>query len=284
MRKRAMRLMAAIFGSAVAGLPLTAIPETAVQADDCLAAPDGEPAQGGHWRYRIDRATSRQCWYVRSDDQEAGPLASASARPVAPPTRAPLQRSVANARAEISPVSEAVQPNNSNGSFTANIVNGDITASIPPMLRAQTRTLTGRLPDYSNAIVLAEATPSIAVAGSRHRPQPASARQVGHPATGSIRTLLSALAGALALVGAASAVVTKFGRKAIGRRKKRGRERTIWKAPPSDDMASPVSSPVRSSDEASMDWIRIARESQETNRQAEQIEQLLSRAARRSAV
>jgi hypothetical protein len=96
--------------------------------------------------------------------------------------------------------------------------------------------------------------------------------------------LLSALAGALALVGGASVVVTKFGRKAIGRHKKRGRERSIWKAPPSDDISAPVSSPVRSSDEASMDWIRKAREAQEANRQAEQIEQLLSRAARRSAV
>src|SRR5205823_1471042 len=137
--------------------------------------------------------------------------------------------------------------------------------------------------DYPN-IGLAEAAPSMGVSGSRHRPQPASGRQAGHPTAGSVRTLLSALAGALALVGGASVVVTKFGRKAIGRHRKRSRERSIWKAPPSNDISAPVSSTVRSGDEASMDWIRIARQDQETNRQAEQIEQLLSRAARRSAV
>ena len=77
-------------------------------------------------------------------------------------------------------------------------------------------------------------------------------------------------------------MVIKFGGKAIGRPKKRGRERAIWKAPPSVDLTAAAPSPIRSSDE--MDWIRIARETQEANRQAEQIEQLLSQASKRSAV
>jgi hypothetical protein len=249
--------MAAIYGSAVAGFPLTVIPETAVQADDCLTMPDGQPAPGGHWRYRVDRATNRQCWYVRGDDQEVAPLVSAPTKPVAPPAGAALRPSVANARAEVASDPATIQPDSANGSFTANIVDSENATDVSPMLRP----------------------PSTVVTGSRHRPQP---RQAAHSSGGSVRTLLSALVGALALVGGASVVVTKFGRKAIGRRKKPGRERTIWQAPPRNDVASPIS-PVRSSDETSMEWVRMARENQEANRQAEQIEQLLSRAARRSA-
>jgi hypothetical protein len=279
MRKRAMRLSAAFFGSAVAGLTLVAISETVVQADDCLAAPDGEAAQSGRWHYRIDRATNRHCWYVKGDDQEAAPLASSPAKPVAQPGRAALQRSVANARAEMTPVPETVQANEANGLSMADIVDSDITAGIAPMLKGPLRTL-GHRPDYSDAMGLAEAAPSSVFAGARHRPQPASYK---HRTAGSIRMLLSALVGALALVGAASAVVTTFSRRAIGRHKKRGRERAIWNARPSD-VSPPISAPVRSSDEASMDWVRIARETQEASRQAEQIEQLLSRVARRSAV
>ena len=169
---------------------------------------------------------------------------------------------------------------------TSNIVDSDITGAVP-MLTAPSRTLTERRSDYSDAVGLgegsfrlADAAPSNMVAG-RHRPQPASARQAGHAASRSVRTLLIALVGALALVGGASAVVIKFGGKAVGRPKKRGRERAIWQAPPGTDITAAAPSPIRSSDE--MDWIRIARETQEANRQAEQIEQLLSRAARRSA-
>jgi hypothetical protein len=278
-RKRAMGLSAAIFGGVVVGLALSLVPQTAVQADDCLAAPDGQPAPGGHWRYRIDRATNRHCWYVQGDDRDLAPLAPSSAKP-APPTRAAF----ANARAEITPLAEIAEPNN--GLSTLNIVDSDITGAVP-MLTAHT--LTERRSDYSDAVVgqgegsfrLADAAPSNMVSGARHRPQPASARQAGHGAGGSVRTLLIALVGALALVGGASAVVIKFGGKAIGRHRKRGRERAIWKAPPSADTTAAAPSPIRSSDE--MDWIRIARETQEANRQAEQIEQLLSRAARRSA-
>ena len=130
---------------------------------------------------------------------------------------------------------------------------------------------------------LADTAPSMMVTGPRHRPQPARQAAERTGAGGSVRTLLSALVGALALVGGASAVVIKFGGKAIGRNKKRGRERAIWQAPPGGDITSPAPSPVRPIDEAQMDWARIARDTQEANRQAEQIEQLLSRAARRSA-
>jgi hypothetical protein len=288
-----MKLLAVVFGSMSAGFPAAAIAETAVQAKDCLAAPDGSAAQGDHWYYRTDPATKRRCWYVRGEAQEIAQLTFSSARPAVPPSDTSLQQTVADARAEITPFPETSQPNNSNGSSTATGVNGDSALGGLQTLRA----------------------PSNLIASIRHRPQPASAKQPGHPAPRSVRMLLSALAGALALVGIATAVI-KFGRGiAIRRRKKRGRDRMIWGAPrpsddevsspvhpsdveisspvrPSDDeISSPVrpsydeiSSPIRSGDDAPMNWIRIARETQEARRQAEQIEQLLSQVARRSAV
>jgi hypothetical protein len=274
MRKRAMSLSAAMFGGAVAGLTLAAIPETSARADDCLAAPDRQAEQGSQWRYRIDRATNRHCWYVKSDDQEAAPLASSPSKPVATPTGVALRRSITNARAELAPVQETVQPADGNGLSMADIVESDITAGNAPLLREPA----GRRPDNTDAMDLAEAPPSSMVTGPRHRPQPAFYKQAGHH--GSIRTLLSALVGAMVLVGGATAVVTKFGRKAIGRHKKRGRERAIWNARP----GTKISAPVRGGDEAAMDWIRIARQNEEASLQAEQIEQLLSRAARRSTV
>ena len=35
-------------------------------AKDCLSAPHGAAPKGQHWFYRIDHATKRKCWYVRS--------------------------------------------------------------------------------------------------------------------------------------------------------------------------------------------------------------------------
>lgn len=278
MRKRAMRLSAAMFGGAVAGLTLAAIPETAARADDCLAAPDRQSEQGSQWRYRIDRATNRHCWYLKSDDQEAA-LGSSPSTPAALPAGTAFRRSVTNAHAELAPVRETVQPAEANGLSMADIVDSDITAGNAPL-----RAAAGRRPDYADAMDLAEVPPSNLVTGPRHRPQPALYGQSGHTTAGSIRTLLSALVGAMALVGGATAVVTQFGRKAIGRRKKRGRERAIWNARPNTNGSTPASAPVRSGDESATDWIRMARQNEEASRQAEQIEQLLSRAARRSVV
>jgi hypothetical protein len=284
MRKRAMGLSAVIFGTAVGVVTLTAVSGIAVQADDCLAAPDSQPMQGSHWRYRIDGATNRRCWYVQSGASQLAPVASPSMKPVALPTRAALQRSIANSRAEISPIAETVQANNSSGASTESLRNDDLGSDVGPALKAPPRMLGARRQDYANDIARAEAAPPAAVvAGARHRPQPASARQAGRATSGSIRTLLSALAGALALAVAASAVVSKFGGKAIGRTKKRGSERMTWTAQSGGAISSPVTASVRHRDDPSMDRVRSSREAQEASRQAEQIEELLSRAARRSA-
>ncbi len=102
MPDRAAKFVTAIFVSALAGAALAAVTHDAARAaDDCLAAPKNETPEGSHWYYRIEHSTKRHCWYLRGEgeklSQTAEPNSSAAAKPVA---AAPMQRSVADARAE----------------------------------------------------------------------------------------------------------------------------------------------------------------------------------------
>jgi hypothetical protein len=47
-------------------------------AEECLAKPKDGARQGQQWRYRVDRNTKRQCWYLRDKD-DATSQAAASA-------------------------------------------------------------------------------------------------------------------------------------------------------------------------------------------------------------
>src|SRR3954468_23374173 len=93
----------AILIGALAIATLAVASERAVSATDtCLAGPKGAAPAGSHWYYRIDRATKRNCWYVRA---EGGKPAASQSSPMAqaPAAETPLQPSVANARAEAAP-------------------------------------------------------------------------------------------------------------------------------------------------------------------------------------
>jgi hypothetical protein len=282
MPNRVRKLLPAIFGSVLAGLTLTAIPDTTVQAKDCLTAP-GEPTQGGHWYYRIEYATKRHCWYVRAEGQGAtAQLSSSAAKPAAPPASAALEQSVADARAEVAPAPEAAEPNNSIAPPTApTIANDDVAPSDAQVLNVQSRTLAERWSDHPNADNPVEEAPANVVAGLRQQPQSNVAKPVEAPATDSVWMLVSALAGALALAGIATAVLANVGRGIpIESAEDRERYRDIWSAPPTDN----ISAPVDPRDEAALNWIRVARETQETNRRRDQTEQLLSQARGRTAV
>ncbi|MBI5132105.1 MAG: hypothetical protein HZA66_21895 [Rhodopseudomonas palustris] len=133
MRKSTAKILSAAGVGLFASLALTAAPDhAAAQARECLAAPKGPAPAGSHWFYRTDRATKRNCWYVRatgdkaaapteaaadaaSDRPNSAPAAPAarsetasadSAAPVAAPkpvrtTAVRLHSSIANARAEV---------------------------------------------------------------------------------------------------------------------------------------------------------------------------------------
>jgi len=79
MPNRTAKFASAIFASLLAGVPITTISHSAAGADDeCLSSPKDQTPQGGHWYYRIDHATKRNCWYVRAEGEK--PVASVAGR------------------------------------------------------------------------------------------------------------------------------------------------------------------------------------------------------------
>ena len=52
-----------------------------VRAEDCIAKPNQQPAEGQHWYYRSDRTTNQKCWYLK----EAGTTTPQAAAPETPP-------------------------------------------------------------------------------------------------------------------------------------------------------------------------------------------------------
>ena len=100
MSKRSAQFVSALVASMLAGANLAAVAENGTRpadtkpadtrtadtkaADNCLPGPKGAAPAGSHWYYRLDRATKRQCWYVRA---EAGKTAKAA--PAQPDTSTP---------------------------------------------------------------------------------------------------------------------------------------------------------------------------------------------------
>ena len=89
MSKRSAKFVAALFVSVLAGADLATVTDLRAQAattDDCLTAPKGgATSAGSHWYYRIDRATKRQCWYLREDGDKASDKSTRATAPVSPP-------------------------------------------------------------------------------------------------------------------------------------------------------------------------------------------------------
>ncbi len=82
MGNRTAKFISALVGSIIAGAPLgRCFAERAkrtqrrkhgeCRAADCLASPKGAAPQGQHWFYRVERATKRQCWYLRAEGAKA---------------------------------------------------------------------------------------------------------------------------------------------------------------------------------------------------------------------
>jgi len=141
--------------------PLTAAPaaseSTAKSADECLAAPKATTPAGAHWYYRIEKGTRRKCWYLAdegaktkkaaapasavSNTAEADPPAPAKITPPAKQetTKNTMQKSVANARAELRTdseddpsLAETTWPPMPNASADADIRKDNQAAAIQP--------------------------------------------------------------------------------------------------------------------------------------------------------
>lgn len=134
MSNRSAKFISAIFASILAGANFAAVAENAARedgaketsaktADTCLSGPKGTVPAGGHWYYRVDRATKRNCWYIGEEKNKSAratpkdlsssppassPEATDSASPVAaiavsPQPNTNVRKSIADARAEFAP-------------------------------------------------------------------------------------------------------------------------------------------------------------------------------------
>lgn len=213
MGNRTAKFVSALVGSIIAGAPLAAVSQNAPAtssaaspAADCLASPKGAAPQGQHWYYRLDRATKRQCWYLRA---EGGKITqSAQATTDTPEADSAAPQSVQNARAEY------VAPQTSAAPGTPNMT-APAAASTSPV--AQQPAVTAPPPEVAvtAAAPAPQPAPVAATAPPRAKPaKPAPALAAADGAadkpTGSLPTLLLVIGGALALAGILASVIYRF--------------------------------------------------------------------------
>lgn len=75
-------------------------------ANECLAGPKATTPAGAHWYYRIQKGTGRKCWYLADEGAKVKKSAEKATAPAAEedapsPKKKPMQKSLANARAEL---------------------------------------------------------------------------------------------------------------------------------------------------------------------------------------
>jgi hypothetical protein len=100
MTNRTTSLLPCVAVAVVAGVAAVAIEfQPASAADECLAKPTGTPA-GKHWFYRVDRATKKQCWYLRDDDRASQGASLVTRKLASHRDGGTLSSSAADARAE----------------------------------------------------------------------------------------------------------------------------------------------------------------------------------------
>ncbi|HYI27174.1 MAG TPA: hypothetical protein VD863_04915 [Bradyrhizobium sp.] len=260
MSSRTAKFVSAIFVGLIASAPLvTASQGAPAEADKCLSQPKGAPPAGGHWYYRVDRATKRTCWYVGDAKEkivrtapEASPPATDSA---SPPNSLNPPSSIANARAEWPSPQARVEPDTS--IFTAPSPLATVAGTISPdspranaddagarssvvgarwVELAEAGSAAGSAASADNAAAGAPAKPQAAPVPSKAAPPAAAAlpltaadaSSTEKPA-GSVQMLLIAILGALALAGLLVSAIFRFGGpRRTGRRAGRGEPRVNW--------------------------------------------------------
>lgn len=237
MTNRAAKVVPLIGAVLLASATLVTVQlKAAIAADDCLAKPTGGGA-GQHWFYHLDRATKRQCWYLRDKgaaSTTSAQAASGSGQAVATARNATqLPPSTANAHAEW-PAANAAGDDDSKSASAAQATDSGATmnaanASAPP---ASPSALAARWPDGTDApattgtlppqqtsgatpapkaatLVAADATDAPSTAPSAERETDEAAAPVAAVETqgGLSRTFLLAGLAALALAGSLISVV-----------------------------------------------------------------------------
>ena len=195
MSNRSAKFVSAIFASILAGTSFAAVAEntakedsageaSAKTADACLPGPKGPLPAGGHWYYRVDRATKRNCWYIREDknksaratpnDSSTAPSAPATpvaTDPASPPQNTYVRGSFADARAELTApqarVEDLSEPQTTSAVPVANIANGR--RAVAPEAAAPLSHVASRWPESSG--VSPSGGPRLAAAEPAQSPQ-----------------------------------------------------------------------------------------------------------------
>jgi len=246
MPNRTAKFVSAVFASLVAGAPLATISRGATPAaDDCLSAPKEQTPQGGHWYYRIEHPSNRHCWYLKDEHdklaQPAPPNASVSAKPVAPNTETAMQRSIADAHAELltpqtsgtenSPPANAADANAQQSVVASRWLDSSSVSS-----SAGAGPMAGAAKPSISAAALLPAIAAMPVATADASPEEAE-----RP-SGSIRMVLLAIIGALSLAGLMGSAIFRLGGGTlrIGRRDIRGDRRATRDLAGSDRRSQPA--------------------------------------------
>ncbi|MBR1224301.1 MULTISPECIES: hypothetical protein [unclassified Bradyrhizobium] len=208
MSKRSAKFISAFFASILAGTSFAAVAQDAAKensankensaktADTCLTRPKGPLPAGGHWYYRTDHATKRNCWYIgegKNKTARAAPKESSStpaasdsasaeaANAVSPQQSINARKAIANARAELTApqarVEDLIEPQSTGAVPAARIANSQIAAapdSPPPS------SVASRWPESSG--VSPSSGPRLAAA------EPSQSLQTQNPQTQSLQT------------------------------------------------------------------------------------------------
>jgi hypothetical protein len=85
-----MRIKYLVFAGVLAGILVTSLPVRAqpadAAADSCLGPPTQKAPEGSKWRYRVDPATNRKCYFLRADADSARTVATKPERQRSPVT------------------------------------------------------------------------------------------------------------------------------------------------------------------------------------------------------
>jgi hypothetical protein len=208
MPRRPVNIVPAILVGILAGVSLMTMARgEPANPDDCLSSPKAETPPGSHWRYHIDHANKRNCWYLRRDGGGVAQAVPQTSPAAAPPAAKP---SIADARAELRP--QAVREDNPAASPPTNAA-GNETSPANASVWNSTAAVATRWPDLPAASSAPTAAPAPVAPAPASDATPSST----DPAPSSpftylsmpvrpemIPTVFAAIAGALAFAGAAA--------------------------------------------------------------------------------
>lgn len=200
---------------------------------DCLSSPKAETPPGSHWRYRIDHANKRNCWYLRRDGGLAQALPQGS--PAATPPAA--KPSIADARAELRPQA----------------IGEDSPVVGPPTGAAGNAASSANAPVWNATAAVATRWPDLPASSSVPAAEPATVAPAGDVTPSSadpaplhpfpyfsvpvrpevIPTVFAAIVGALAFAGAA-AIISRRRRTRLRRRQAGSAQAPIWETTDDD--------------------------------------------------